>query len=373
MLERVKKILRFISLYGIGRTLFKVAGHMRWNMPLVWKRGTSDVVIIGCGQYGFATIGYYLTRAFGRRVSHCYDIDKAKSTSLARMLGVPNVVTSPNEAFLDRKVKYVYIASNHASHTDYAITALSHGKMVYVEKPVAVSFQQLVAINEAASSKQDKIFVGYNRPWSKAIQCLKARMHPYSGAISLNCFVSGHKIDKDHWYRNPEEGTRICGNAGHWIDLFVHMVSWRGEFPNCVELNLVSASAAEPDDNFILSITTDIGDIFSLMLTARTEPFEGINETVNIQWGDVIAKIDDFRQMQVWHGAQKSKHRYWPKDVGHRLSILQPFNSEHCRNWSEVLISTILVLHTTELVCSGKSSMSVDLAHEVAKINSGIK
>ncbi len=187
--------------------------------------------------------------------------------------------------------------------------------------------------------------------------------------MSLSCFVSGHQISSDHWYRNANEGTRVCGNAGHWIDLFVHVMGWREQQADVFHLSLRSANPAEPDDNFCLSISTDQSDIFSLMLTSRSEPFEGINETINIQHGDVICKIDDFRTAKLWKAEKFFKKRFWPKDVGHRLAILQAFDSSSTRNWDEVVRSSLLMLHVTDMVKNQRDRLSISMTDELHKLD----
>jgi len=44
------------------------------------------------------------------------------------------------------------------------------------------------------------------------------------------------------------------------------------------------------------------------------------------------------------------QRRYWPKDVGHRLAILQPFGQDSPRDWQEVLRSSLLMLHIADMV-----------------------
>ncbi|MDZ4138564.1 MAG: hypothetical protein U1D66_06755 [Erythrobacter sp.] len=104
------------------------------------------------------------------------------------------------------------------------------------------------------------------------------------------------------------------------------------------------------------------------MLTARTEPFEGINETINIQLGDVIAKIDDFRQMTLWQGPRLTRRRYWPKDAGHARAVLQPMARDAGRPWQEVLDSSLLMLAVTDMVRAGDMVRTVSLVAERARI-----
>lgn len=382
--EGVRKILRFLHLYGFRRTLFKVVSRSLRIPMLLRMRQDADIAMVGCGQYAFATIGYFISRKFGARFRWCYDPNVSAAEGFARGLRVAHTATAEGEWLEDQQTRYVYIASNHASHADYACAALAAGRSVYLEKPISVSFESLAQIEaerlRAEGGGRPKLFAGYNRPFSSAISQLRAFRRPLPGeALSLSCFVSGHVIDPDHWYRNPDEGTRICGNAGHWIDLFVHLCAQRGQeqanddgMGDIYRMNLLAADMVNADDDFALSIASDRGDIFSLMLTARTEPFEGINETINFQQGPLIAKIDDFRRMTIWQESNRYQFRYWPKDVGHAKAILQPFGVGF-RPWREVKDSTILMLVAAEMARRGESSRTISLVAERSRINSPLK
>ena len=99
-----------------------------------------------------------------------------------------------------------------------------------------------------------------------------------------------------------------------------------------------------------IALTSESGDLINIVLTARCEPFEGINETINFQHDTTICKNDDFRKMSVWQNEKLIKKRYWPKDVGHRDAILQPFSDTYKRDRDEVITSSILMLHIADMV-----------------------
>lgn len=349
----LRKFLRFAFIYGPGRTVFKAAGRLRIRLPS-WRitRMPADVGLIGCGQFAFATIGYFLQARFGRRVLVCFDIQPLAAASLARALGVPHVAANA-QALLDTPgLRTVYIASNHASHAAYATQALARGLDVYVEKPVAVELAQLRMLCAARRSARGQLFAGYNRPFSAAVRALRKKIKiDLNGGFSLQCCVVGHVLDADHWYRRPEEGTRVCGNVGHWLDLFVHILHWRC-MPQRLDIALTWADTREPDDNLCIAIGSDRGDLCTITLTARAEPFEGINESIQLQHGSTICKIDDFRRMTLWQGERVMNRHFWPKDPGHRGAILQPFDRAEPRAWEEVEDSTLLMLHITEMVRS---------------------
>lgn len=367
----LRKLIRFATIYGPGRALFKAAGRLRFRLPS-WRlrKVPPDIGLIGCGQFAFATIGYFLHRHFGRRVLSCYDSDSRAAASLARALGVRHVAGSVEALLATPGLRVVYIASNHASHTAYAVQALRCGLDVYVEKPVAVSWNQLSELASARAAARGRLFVGYNRPFAAAIQDVRRSMKiDPAGGITLQCTVVGHVLPADHWYRRPEEGTRICGNVGHWLDLFVHVLAWRG-MPECLEISLSWADAREPDENLCIAMTSDRGDLCSIVLTARKEPFEGINETIELQHGETVCKIDDFRRMTLWRGERLKRSRYWPKDPGHCKAVLQPFADEAMRNWDEVEQSTLLMLRIAEMVRLRERHSGFDFAAQRLRLNS---
>lgn len=372
--DGLRKLLRFAAIYGPGRTLFKAAGRLRMRLPS-WRRRrqAADTGLIGCGQFGFATIGYFLHDRFGPRIAACYDTDPRAAESLAHALRVPTVSASAAELFGLAGLRYVYIASNHASHAAYAAQALERGLTVYVEKPIAVTRAQLLLLLRAQRRSGGHLFAGYNRPFSSAIEWLRRRLvvRPTQG-VTLQCFVSGHRIAADHWYRRPEEGTRVCGNIGHWLDLMIHVLAWRG-LPQQLQIGITWADVADFDDNLNISIGSDRGDLFSVTLSARSEPFEGIRETLHLQHGDAFAEIEDFRRITLWQGARRSRRHIWPKDVGHRQAILQPFVRAPRRDWSEVVQSTLLTMHIADMVRAREPNSSFDLLREHERLRDEVE
>jgi predicted dehydrogenase len=184
------------------------------------------------------------------------------------------------------------------------------------------------------------------------------------GQFTLNCYISAHDLPDDHWYHNPKEGTRICGNVGHWIDLMVHVYNWRNYLPEKFTVQIAYSDLKETDNNITISITTPDGDLTSITISSRSEPFEGINETINFQYDTLIAKIDDFRRMTVWNDDKLDKKRYWPKDVGHKRSVMQPFRDDN-RDLNEVIASTELMLHITEMVRNTETEKEIILTRSL--------
>jgi predicted dehydrogenase len=358
----LRKVVRYSRIYGPRRALIKALGRIRAGR-LYWlpqPLALPGVGIVGCGQFAFSTIGYFVRRS--ARIICCYDLNLDSALSFSRMYGVPHVAGGFAEMLEDPDIDCIYVASNHASHADYAVRALGAGKRVYVEKPVAVNFDQLDRLRNAQARYPGRLFVGYNRPFAGAIRDLKKEIGRPAGPLTLSCFVSGHLIPADHWYRRTEEGTRVCGNIGHWLDLAIHLIFWRSR-PQDWRVSIQWSDLEALDDNLAISLTNEVGDLVNIVLTSRTEPFEGVMETINLQWDGVIAQIDDFRRLHIWKGARYRSRRYWPKDVGHGRAILQPYGDNR-RDLREVWQSSRLMLGIAEMIRKSERFADFSLAGE---------
>ena len=371
--ESIIKVLKYIRILGIRRTVVKILGRLRLKNKFIFKllfpfkRKNPRIAIIGCGQFSFSTIAYFLSAKTQYSIKYCYDISENNSNSFANFYNCKSV-KNVAEILNDKDVGYVYIASDHFSHTDYAIKCLNAQKKVHLEKPISVSEDQFLRLLKTLKETNGRLVAGYNRPFSQAIEIVDDHIRETKLPLTTTMTIFGHKIPEDHWYRQQHQGTRICGNVGHWLDLSMHLMAIRGNIPNKVDVAILWANVDEsPDDDISISISTDFNDIINITLTSRSEPFEGINEEILIQSGDLIAKIDDFRNIQYWNSTDYKYIKFSPKDVGHSKSTRQITN-DFSRDWNEVILSTILMLKITDMVKNKTPSCSILLKEEFEKI-----
>ena len=74
---------------------------------------------------------------------------------------------------------------------------------------------------------------------------------------------------------------------------------------------------------------------------------------INFQKDDLTIQIDDHRSTKIWKGQSYKKYKHWPKNNGHKSTVLQPFSNTSVRNWDEIELSTRFMLHIEEMVKSG--------------------
>jgi predicted dehydrogenase len=245
----------------------------------------------------------------------------ARSRSLCADYGGTYAAADVNDLIADPKIKLVFISSNHASHAEYAIKCLDAGKSVHIEKPHVISNNQLHRLSEAQKRNPDcMVFLGFNRPRSLMFQRTMNALSGEQGPLAINWFVVGHQIPEDHWYYDPGEGSRVLGNLCHWTDLTLHMVSIENAFP----CEITTTSPAGTKTDYFVQILFADHSIATIAFSAKGETFEGVRETLNVQRGNVVLRMEDFFSLII-EGSPASKT--FVRDHGHEANILNTYES----------------------------------------------
>lgn len=326
---KLKKVARYVRLYGVSRTYIKVLGQRHKQrkfaqLPPMRGRIADDqfVGIIGCGNFSFTTIAYYLTKAFGRTIGICMDRNVDRAASMSRHYGIPVYTADAAEVMRAEQVRLVYIASNHVSHADFAIDALRCGKHVYIEKPHVVSEDQLVRLIDAIDRSTGKVFLGFNRPSSRFGRIIQQYLASEAGPGMYGWFVAGHAIEPDHWYLKPEGGGRVLGNLCHWTDFILRLVP-----VNAYPIEINPTVAGSHDKDIAVTYTFADGTIATISFSAKGHAFEGVRERFNAHKGNCLMAMDDFRRLTIDVLEVKKRLFNVYRDHGHRQSIVGAYES----------------------------------------------
>lgn len=325
ILANVQKVIRYVRLYGFGRTWAKVQAqyHMKrsfpgWqSLPAPAEPTGKHVGILGCGKFAYANVGYYIYKNFGSVIRGVMDIDLDKAISLARQYRADYYTTCADELLNDPHIDLIYITSNHASHAEYAIAAIRQGKAVHIEKPHVINEDQLVRLCAAIRDYKGHVRLGFNRPESVLGLLLKQQLEAQSGPAMLNWFVAGHAIAADHWYFSEQEGGRILGNLCHWIDFTLRLIPEANRFP----IQIVPTRSRQSDCDISVSYVFAEGSIGTITFSAKGHTFEGVRETLNAHKGNLLANLTDFQQFRLDIHATVIRRRLRFRDHGHKQSI----------------------------------------------------
>lgn len=331
---KITKSLRYLRLYGLSRTIIKIAGqyHMKgketameadWQNPDVSNAAEKHVAIIGCGNFAYANIAYYLDKNKKGVILGTYDKHMSRAVSLAKKYKAVTAFKDASSIVNHPGIKLVYIASNHASHAEYAIECIKKGKDVHIEKPVVVSYEQLQRLTETLKrNPNSKVFLGFNRPKSPLFIKLDSYLNKEIGPLMVNWFIAGHEIADDHWYFDEKEGGRILGNLCHWSDLTLELIGLMNAFP-CV---IKSSTPPNSKSDFIISIEFNDRSCATLTFSAKGHSFEGVREILNIHKGNLIGNLQDFERIKLDIIDKRISHKLMFRDHGHQQNIMTTYN-----------------------------------------------
>ena len=102
---------------------------------------------IGCGEVTEKKSGPAFNEVPGSHVVAVMSRNAEKAESYAKRHNIKKWYTDPLELINDPEINAIYIATPPSSHATFAIMAMKAGKPVYIEKPLAASYEDCARIN----------------------------------------------------------------------------------------------------------------------------------------------------------------------------------------------------------------------------------
>lgn len=128
---------------------------------------------IGCGEVTEKKSGPAFNEVSGSHIEAVMSRNENKARSYAQRHSISKWYTDAQEIIDDPDVNAIYIATPPASHATYAIMAMRAGKPVYIEKPLAATYEDCVRINRISEQTGIPCFVAYYRrylPYFKKVK-----------------------------------------------------------------------------------------------------------------------------------------------------------------------------------------------------------
>lgn len=209
--------------------------------------------IVGCGNISQQNIRGYVQHPRAEVVALC-DTRRERAEARASEFGIsPRITTDFAELIADPEVDAVELLTPTFLHAEQIIAALDAGKHVSCQKPIAVSLEEVDAIEAAVARSGVTFRVTENfytyPPIMKALELLEAgaigepslvRVHTTRAAAITNLAITRYD-DAAAWRREPERnlGGVMFDDACH---KYATAMLWAGEVTE------VSAMVTETDD-----------------------------------------------------------------------------------------------------------------------------
>ncbi|MDR2983575.1 MAG: bi-domain-containing oxidoreductase [Nocardiopsaceae bacterium] len=255
------------------------------------------VGFIGAGNYASSMLLPHLAKLDSIRLAHVATTRSLSAVNAQRRFGFGVASTAADAVLQDDELDAIFIVTRHHTHADLACRALQTGKAVFVEKPLALSRQEVDRIEETISSTgNDRLMVGFNRRFAPLLAAMKSQ---FAGTRSVSRYlVNAGQLEAGSWYRDAElEGSRFGGEGGHFIDT---LSWWTDSLPE----EVFAVPGLEADE---LQATVRFANGSSGVITYTTTGNSRYpKETLDASGGERTARLDNFREACVWTGRRRS-------------------------------------------------------------------
>ncbi len=223
------------------------------HIRLVANRKVSDDIIqcsvIGAGSFAANEFPPLLTRHNNINLRYIASTTGVKATALGKKYQFEECTSNSQAIIEDDNTDCVFILTRYDTHAALASTALRSGKHVFVEKPLALTHEELDEVIAAQQESGCQLMVGFNRRYSP----LAIKMKKYFGnraqpASISYCANVGYR-PPEHWLHDPKQGGGVVlGEAWHHIDFCNWFV---GSAPNDLQIKKLESKNGDfiPEDN----------------------------------------------------------------------------------------------------------------------------
>lgn len=316
---------------GVLGTVFDYRGgevtpNMNWvgaaekRMPRIAKGDYVRLGVIGAGNYASSMLLPHLLKNGDVRLASVATTTSLTAQNAKRKFGFGFATTDYRNLVDSEDIDAVIIATRHASHAGLVAEALKAGKAVFVEKPLALSVDDLDLVHQAITeSGNDRLMVGFNRRFSPMVRSIAEQLEGIDAPLVGYYRVHAGQLDQSSWYLDRTEGSRFCGEAGHFFDVLSYLI---GSRPTTISATGLRPLRSLPDDreNIVATIQYQNGSVGSLLyLTQGGAKLP--KEYLEMFGGGQTARLDNFETLMFFAGNDKRKVKALGLDKGQKNEL----------------------------------------------------
>lgn len=292
--------------------------------PSAPHRPLSDGVVagfVGAGNFATAHLLPQLVRS-GVTLAGVCTTRPVSARSVAEQFNFDFCATDAAQVIGDERVNAVFIATRHDSHAHYVVEALECGNDVFVEKPLAVSRDQLAdveAIARRSTAAGHYLAVGFNRRFSAPFREISKFFADRREPLSIIYRVNAGALPRNSWVHSDGQGGRMIGEGCHFFDIFGFLTRAR---PISVTAAATSTDNAEivAEDTATVVVTYSDGSVATLAYVANGS--ERIpKEYCEVSGEGKTALMSNFTHLELNSGRSRTKNSY-KGGKGHQEEIL---------------------------------------------------
>ncbi|MEU9171213.1 bi-domain-containing oxidoreductase [Streptomyces sp. NPDC048420] len=251
------------------------------------------LAFVGAGNYATSMLLPHLAQREGVELSTVVTTTALSGANAQRKFGFAQATTDLDAVLGDKSIDAVFVVTRHSSHAELTRQALLAGKTVFVEKPLALTEDELAGVLAAVEeSGNDRLQVGFNRRFAPLLQEARTRFGARTGPANLRYLVNAGRLTHGSWYlQQGTEGSRFAGEGGHFIDT----ASW------LLDADPVSVYATATSGNEDLQVLLRYPDGSTATISYVTTGPSGFpKETLDLVADGRALRLDDFVRASVY-------------------------------------------------------------------------
>lgn len=284
------------------------------------------VGFLGAGNFATSMLLPHLARRSDVRLTGVVTASGLTARGAAEKFRFAFCASSPEEVLEDPSTDAVFVVTRHQLHAAFAERALLAGKAVFVEKPLAVTNQELdrvaraVADVESKTGRPAKVLVGFNRRFASLSKDLAAHFPKGGGPLLVSYRVNAGFLGKESWYQDPAQGGgRILGEVCHFLDYIVFLTG--SPIARVVASGLRDERGHwRADDNLSVTAECADGSVGTVLYAAAGDPAMP-KERVEVLGRGRSGVLDNYQSLTLWSGNRKKTKNALAVDKGHAAEI----------------------------------------------------
>jgi len=289
---------------------------------------TSDmdpvVSFIGAGNYAGRVL-IPIFKKLGADLDSIVTSGGVSGAHYGKKYGFNSTATNTTRLFKDACCNVVVIATRHNTHASYVCEALRAGKHVFVEKPLALTHQEIDAIELAYQESRDngtppQLMVGFNRRFAPQVVKIKHLLDAVREPKSFIMTVNAGAIPAESWVQDIKAGGgRIIGEACHFVDLLRFLAN--SPVVN-FQVNKIGAvpSIEIRDDKVSFTLSFEDGSLGTVHYFANGDK-SFPKERLEIFCAGGVLQLDNFRRLRGYGWPSFNKMNLWRQDKGQSACI----------------------------------------------------
>ena len=282
-----------------------------------------QVAFIGAGNYA-ARVLIPAFAASGVRLGGIASAGGVTAAQYARRFGFARATTDADALIDDDDIDVVVIATRHDSHARFVRRALAAGKHVFVEKPLALTLEEVDSVAaawqaSAAEGQRPQLMVGFNRRFSPHVLRMQALLAGVRAPKSFIVTVNAGAIAASHWTQDPRVGGgRIIGECCHFVDLLRSLSGHR--IVDARVQALAPPAGHQPADTVAITLSFADGSWGTIHYLANGHA-SFPKERIEVFCAGRILQLDNFRRLRGFGWPGFGSMRLLSQDKGQRACV----------------------------------------------------